>query len=54
MRFGEEKCARIMEKQNVHALWRSKMHTRFGEAKHTRILENQKHARVMENHKKWF
>ena len=33
-----------MDKKNVHALWTSKTHTHYGQAKH---------AHVMENHKKW-
>ena len=30
-----------MEKQNTHALWRSKTCTHFGEAKHAHVLEKQ-------------
>ena len=31
MHYGEEKRARVMEKQNAHALWRSKTCMHFKE-----------------------
>ena len=33
------KPARVLQLQNAYALWRRKMHTRYGEAKHVRNLE---------------